>query len=385
VLNRIEDISQAYADTLLESGGGLLLAEDFRRVLYLERKRRERSGRPMNLLLVGVRDLPEDHLVAVVRRLTRQLAPLMRETDIKGWYTEGEVIGVLFTEFNDFDKEKMIRKIKSGLQKGIPQTFGERMTYSFLEYPHPKGQGQDEIAANPSLYSEARSKYAARKMSFLFKRMMDIAGSIVGLILFSPLFLLIPALVKLSSPGPVLFRQERVGLNGKLFTFLKFRTMYVNNDAKVHQEYVKKLIAGEVDDKNGSSGGNGDQADRGERRPVFKIQNDSRITPIGHVLRKTSMDELPQFINVLLGDMSLIGPRPPIPYEVQNYDCWHLSRILEVKPGITGLWQVMGRSSTTFDEMVRLDIRYSREWTLWLDIKILCKTPWAVVRGKGAF
>jgi lipopolysaccharide/colanic/teichoic acid biosynthesis glycosyltransferase len=113
--------------------------------------------------------------------------------------------------------------------------------------------------------------------------------------------------------------------------------------------------------------------------------NDKRVTRVGRILRKTSLDELPQFINVLLGDMSLVGPRPPIPYEVRNYDIWHRCRVIEVKPGITGLWQVMGRSATSFDEMVRLDIRYSREWSIWLDLKILAMTPWAVFKGKGAY
>jgi lipopolysaccharide/colanic/teichoic acid biosynthesis glycosyltransferase len=147
----------------------------------------------------------------------------------------------------------------------------------------------------------------------------------------------------------------------------------------VHEEYVKKLIAGQLGKDNEVNGNGSGQ------KPVFKIQNDKRITPLGQFLRKTSLDELPQFFNVLFGDMSLVGPRPPIPYEMQNYDIWHRCRVVEVKPGITGLWQVMGRSSTTFDEMVRLDIKYSREWSIWLDLKILLMTPWAVLKGKGAY
>jgi lipopolysaccharide/colanic/teichoic acid biosynthesis glycosyltransferase len=167
-----------------------------------------------------------------------------------------------------------------------------------------------------------------------------------------------------------------VGLYGKKFMFLKFRTMYVGNDSRVHEEYIKKLIAGKIEAEGG---------DGASQKPVYKITNDKRVTPIGELLRKTSLDELPQFINVLFGDMSLVGPRPPIPYEVQNYDIWHRCRVVEVKPGITGLWQVMGRSTTSFDEMVRLDIKYSREWSLWLDLKIIVMTPWSVIRGKGAY
>ena len=157
----------------------------------------------------------------------------------------------------------------------------------------------------------------------------------------------------------------------------KFRTMYTNNDPKIHIEYNKKLIAGEIDAaQNTCGGGNG---------ATYKIQDDPRVTSIGRVLRKTSLDELPQFLNVLMGDMSLVGPRPPIAYEVECYDIWHKRRVLEAKPGITGLWQVSGRSSTTFDDMVRLDLKYVREWSLWLDIKLLLKTPRVVLTGKGGY
>jgi lipopolysaccharide/colanic/teichoic acid biosynthesis glycosyltransferase len=149
--------------------------------------------------------------------------------------------------------------------------------------------------------------------------------------------------------------------------------MQVNNDATVHQEYVSRFIAGqaELHTVNGKGG-------------VYKITNDPRVTAIGRVLRKTSLDELPQLLNVIQGHMSLIGPRPPVPYEFQHYDLWHRRRVLEIKPGITGLWQVNGRSRTSFDDMVRLDLQYAREWSLWLDLKILWRTPGAVLSGIGA-
>jgi lipopolysaccharide/colanic/teichoic acid biosynthesis glycosyltransferase len=124
---------------------------------------------------------------------------------------------------------------------------------------------------------------------------------------------------------------------------------------------------------------------KGVRQKVYKITNDKRVTPIGNILRKLSLDELPQFYNVLRGEMSLVGPRPPIPYEIEKYDSWHRRRVLEVKPGITGLWQVSGRSSTTFDEMVRLDLHYATNWSIWFDVKILLKTTWIVVAGRGAY
>ncbi|MGB2714035.1 MAG: sugar transferase, partial [Vicinamibacterales bacterium] len=152
---------------------------------------------------------------------------------------------------------------------------------------------------------------------------------------------------------------------------LKFRSMHVNADSKVHQQYVTQFIK--------SAG----QADAGKSQ-VFKLTNDPRITPLGHMLRKTSLDELPQLWNVLRGDMSLVGPRPPLFYETEQYQAWHWRRVLDAKPGVTGLWQVAGRSRTTFDGMVRLDLRYLKTRSLWTDIKILLATPAAVFTGKGA-
>jgi lipopolysaccharide/colanic/teichoic acid biosynthesis glycosyltransferase len=184
--------------------------------------------------------------------------------------------------------------------------------------------------------------------------------------------LLIAALVKATSRGPVFFRQVRIGQRAQPFTMLKFRSMRTNAGHGIHQDYVTWFI--------NSSGKKQEGADSG----VFKITNDPRITSIGRILRNTSLDELPQFLNVLMGQMSLVGPRPPLPYEVEQYKPWHCRRVLEAKPGITGLWQVTGRSRTTFDEMVRLDLRYARSYSLWMDIKILLATPKAVISGKGA-
>jgi lipopolysaccharide/colanic/teichoic acid biosynthesis glycosyltransferase len=155
--------------------------------------------------------------------------------------------------------------------------------------------------------------------------------------------------------------------------------MYINNDPGIHKKYIKTFIHEQKSYDN--LYGNESSTQKG----IYKIKDDPRITPIGRLLRKTSLDELPQFINVLKGEMSLVGPRPPIHYELEDYDLWHRRRILEVKPGITGLWQVKGRSSTTFDEMVRLDLQYSREWSIWLDLKILLLTPFVVLTGRGAY
>lgn len=205
------------------------------------------------------------------------------------------------------------------------------------------------------------------------KRAIDFVISSIILIAISLPLLCVAIIIKATSKGPVLFIQERVGQYAKLFKFMKFRSMYTNMDDSIHQEYVKKLIQGRNDEINK---GNEDQ-------PMFKMVDDPRITPIGKIIRKLSVDELPQIWNVLRGDMSLVGPRPPIPYEVKEYKDWHYRRITTAKPGITGLWQVCGRNTTTFEEMVRLDIRYVENWSLWLDIKILFKTFKAVFGKEG--
>src|SRR5207237_5945382 len=158
---------------------------------------------------------------------------------------------------------------------------------------------------------------------------------------------------------------------GVAFTVFKFRSMHARSDATPHIEFIKQYIAGTV----------GAAAEGA----VYKLTQDSRVTPVGHFLRKTSLDELPQLFNVLSGEMSLVGPRPPIPYETECYDVWHKQRLLAAKPGITGLWQVEGRSRVSFDEMGRLDLEYARTWSLWLDLKLLLRTPHAVVSAKGAY
>jgi lipopolysaccharide/colanic/teichoic acid biosynthesis glycosyltransferase len=206
------------------------------------------------------------------------------------------------------------------------------------------------------------------------KQAMDIVGSALMLILCTPLFLMIGLAIKTSSKGPVFFRQQRVGQYGQSFTFLKFRSMHTDNDDSVHKEYAAKLIAGNAESEQSNGGG--------ER--IFKLTNDKRVTRVGKFLRRTSLDELPQLVNVLKGDMSLVGPRPALPYELAAYQTWHRRRVLQVKPGITGLWQVTGRSSVKFDEMVRLDLRYATSWSPWLDFKILMRTPRAVIGGAGA-
>jgi lipopolysaccharide/colanic/teichoic acid biosynthesis glycosyltransferase len=250
-----------------------------------------------------------------------------------------------------------------------------QISLSFHLFPEDWNQNQPERPSNPTLYPDLELRDESRRVFRVMKRLMDIAGSGLALLALSPLFLVIAGAIKLTSKGPVFFRQRRVGQYGESFVFLKFRSMYMNNDASLHKEYVRRLIAGQAERK--PSNGNG--------RGVYKLTNDPRVTPVGTWLRRTSLDEIPQFWNVLVGEMSLVGPRPAIAYEVEAYDLWHRRRLLEARPGITGLWQVNGRSRVKFDEMVRLDLRYARTWSPWLDLKILLRTPRAVVLGEGAY
>jgi lipopolysaccharide/colanic/teichoic acid biosynthesis glycosyltransferase len=245
---------------------------------------------------------------------------------------------------------------------------------SFHVYPEDLDLENGGSSGDISLYSDLEPGDKSTKASLGIKRAIDILGSASALLLLSPLFLVIAAVIKLTSEGPILFKQQRLGRHGVRFTFLKFRSMYFQNDTKIHRDYIQQLIsAKESHGQPDSSGG------------AYKIKDDPRVTWVGRFLRRTSLDELPQFFNVLRGEMSLVGPRPPIPYEVMSYDIWHRRRFLEIKPGITGLWQVEGRSRVKFDEMVRMDIKYAKTWSLWLDIKILFRTPKAVLRGIGAY
>jgi lipopolysaccharide/colanic/teichoic acid biosynthesis glycosyltransferase len=358
--------------SLLEGAAGLYGEEYFKEMLCLERKRTERSRKPFLLMLLDIGDLlAASGQDGVVPKAAAVLASTTREIDVKGWYRTGSVIGVIYTEMGDADKGLLSEKTDRGLREAFGEQ-AEKVAITLHLFPETSGPNGPGCGPDPNLYPDLSRRDSSNRGSQLLKRATDITGAVLGLALFSPLFLIIPLFIKLTSRGPVLFKQQRVGRFGRMFTFLKFRSMYVNVSHKVHEEYVNDLICGKV--KGGA-----------EKDCVYKIQGDSRVTPVGRFLRKTSLDELPQFFNVLMGDMSLVGPRPPIPYELEKYDIWHRRRVLEVKPGITGLWQVKGRSRTTFDEMVRLDLKYVREWSLWLDIKILLLTPFAVLYGKGAY
>jgi len=351
--------------------------ELFRGVLIRERKRADRSGRPFVLLLLGVNDGRGSDSSSIWDTVMEALTAAKREMDILGWFEWQAVIGVIVPEIHASDLANTCKEIGARVRRTLAKRLGAeavaKLSTHLHVYPEPKIAGEEGLGrVNPLLYPELRSRWEQRTSYDAIKRGLDVVGSLTLLVMLSPLLLLIAALVKLSSHGPVFFRQVRIGQMMTPFTMLKFRTMYSGTDHRVHHEFVRSFIkaSGQVHEpgKNG----------------FFKLTNDSRVTPVGRLLRKTSLDELPQLWNVLRGDMSLVGPRPPLPYEFEQYEPWHRRRVLEAKPGITGLWQVDGRSRTTFDEMVRLDLRYARTRSLWTDIKILLMTPAAVISGKGA-
>jgi len=288
-------------------------------------------------------------------------------------------MGIIYTEVSQESKEHILEKLRKNIARDFavdaaaisltcilfPQKFDDKTQHQIIE----------------QLYPELLNKTPSSALGLAAKRCIDIIGSCIGLILAIPFFIVVPILIKKTSKGPVFFRQKRVGIGGKTFTFYKFRSMSTNNDPKIHIEFMKNMIRGPGQEPLPSS----KMEEFAGKTQVFKMVNDPRVTPIGRFLRKTSIDELPQLINVLLGDMSLVGPRPAIPYEVREYDSWHLHRVFPVKPGITGVWQVMGRSHTSFDAMVRMDIQYINNWSPMLDLKLIFQTPFSILAAKGAY
>jgi len=360
-----------------------------------ERRRTDRSSLPFSLMIMDISDLADSigkYLKLKNQKIKKVISSIVvensRNTDIKSWHNDktikfllpetslsgAKVLAKRFqTEFNNstssfFGLENLFHHKKNIIITSYPNLGHNSKYFSETQDPANKSKNQfptycteriniqtiskmhwnhgNQIAMVWPLYSDLLIHNVEKRI----KRMIDIIGAIIGLFFLSPVMLIIAIMIKITSPGPILFRQVRIGFLGKKFTFLKFRSMHYGCTEKRHKEYVSDLI------KN-----------------------------IGKFIRKSSLDELPQLFNVLKGDMSIVGPRPPIPYEVENYECWHLRRVLEVRPGITGLWQVCGRSITTFDEMVRLDISYVNNWSLWLDIKIIFKTIWVVLTAKGAY
>lgn len=346
----------------------VLQKSEFLNRLRVEKRRTDRSRAPLSLVLFYLRTNGEES-GATIQEFVASLDKNTRESDIKGWI-DRDVVGLILPDTDENGVKRCVEKITNG---------NGNLNYSVITGTYPdnlfvKLLMQEE--GSPDFFPlDIDGPMEPHGFEIALKRGMDILGSLVGLILFSPVMLGTAIAIKMTSPGPIIFKQSRIGRKGSRFQFYKFRSMHWNTDDQIHRKYVANLIKGDLDKVN-----QGDGATQ-----LFKMKSDPRITRFGKIIRKTSIDELPQFFNVLKGEMSLVGPRPPVPYEVEKYEAWHLRRILEVKPGVTGLWQVGGRSKTSFEEMVRLDLRYIQNWSLWLDLKILLKTARALIPSKGAW
>jgi lipopolysaccharide/colanic/teichoic acid biosynthesis glycosyltransferase len=351
---------------------------EFRRLLCQERKRSERSRKSFLLMVVRHKTSANGEAKVALERVVRPIGGLIRETDSFGWLDSCTALGVLFSELGNAGLSSAVESIESKtlleLHRALPANQVEAFQISFYSYPQNWKDGSYAMI-DPILYPDLLAVDFGKRTSLFLKRSIDVLGSAVALIVLAPVFAILSALIKITSKGPVFFRQERLGQFLSPFVFLKFRSMRVSTDADIHKEFVTNFIAGRAEPNTLD----------GSRRRIYKITNDPRVTWIGKFMRRTSLDEIPQFWNVLLGHMSLVGPRPPIGYEIEAYDIWHRRRLLEAKPGITGLWQVHGRSRTTFDDMVRLDLRYSRMCSPLVDLKILLQTPRAVASGDGAY
>ena len=372
VFHLLKNDTEIIVDHVFDREFDFYSEEYFREMLTIERKRTERSQKPILLVMIDVETILESFpRKNVTKAVSAVLASSAREIDIKGWHEYNRKIGIIYTEICKAGKDPILKKIRLNLETALGAEVARSVEVKHAFFPENKiGDGDcavpvPDVRFYPSSYRSA----PAKSISLFIKRVEDIIGSAALILLFFPFFAIISVLIKLTSKGPVFFTQTRIGRGGRPFKFIKFRSMCVGNDCSIHQEYIKKLIRGE---QCGCSARPND---------VYKIKNDPRVTPIGKFLRKSSLDEIPQFLNVLCGDMSLVGPRPPIPYEIENYNIWHLRRVLEIKPGITGFWQVAGRSATTFDTMVRMDLQYIMRRSLWWDIKLILRTPFAVFKG----
>lgn len=351
--------------------------ELFRWALSRERKRSDRSNQPFGLLLLSVKDGLGGVSWSMWEAAMEAVSAAKGDADVAGWVERPALIGVIVPEIRASGlpnaREGIEVRLVRELGQRLEATAAARFSLRLHVYPEPRHVGENGHGApDPLLNRVLRPPVTGGRSYDAIKRGLDVVGSLTLLLVLSPLLLLIAGLVKLRSRGSVVFRQVRIGQMMRPFTMLKFRTMYSDADHKIHQEFVRSFIKARG------------QVHQTGQHGFFKLTNDPRVTPVGRLLRQTSLDELPQLWNVLRGDMSLVGPRPPLPYEFDQYEPWHRQRLLEAKPGITGLWQVSGRSRTTFDDMVRQDLRYARTRSLWTDIKILLATPAAVISGKGA-
>lgn len=340
--------------------------EAFLNDLHREKRRAERSRAPLSMVLYRIGGASVESA-----RQAEQLVELLyrekRVTDFIG-HVGDDMVAVLCPDTDGGGVKGFMQKIESKAE-GLP--------FAAVAATYPDDLF-DSIAGDSTAPKDLHPLMSAEPMDrcegvYPLKRTLDVLGALAAIVLLSPLMLVVAAAVALSSRGPIIFRQTRVGRGGFPFTFYKFRSMRTTATDGIHSDFVTSLI------QSGDSGASADGIGA-----TYKIENDPRVTPVGRFIRKTSIDELPQLFNVLKGDMSLIGPRPPIPYEAAKYQAWHLRRLLSVRPGMTGIWQVEGRSRVPFNEMVRMDLRYIRNCSLGLDLRILAKTLPAVLSGDGA-
>lgn len=342
-----------------------LLKAYFLKQLRCEKRRADRTKAPLSIVLFrfDADKSPE------LGKLLELLQSSTRETDSVG-YLEDDLIGLLLPDTDQKGTQECINKVAKEYDNPFFSVIAA--TYPDQIFDKLSSESEEPLDHYPLFFEESSEP---KRFGLSIKRILDILGSLAGILLLSPLMLITALAIKIDSPGPVIFKQTRLGQRGIPFAFYKFRSMFTDTDDRIHRDYITRLIKGHLEEVN--------QGDK--ETPLYKIKSDPRVTRIGRIIRKTSVDELPQLINVLKGEMSLVGPRPPLPYEVEKYQSWHLRRVLEARPGITGLWQVGGRSQTTFDDMVRLDLRYIRHWSLLLDLKILLKTVKVVFKSTSAF
>jgi lipopolysaccharide/colanic/teichoic acid biosynthesis glycosyltransferase len=337
--------------------------DDFLAQLRREKRRAERTSAPLSVVVYHM----EAASYQQFDQLLDGLHQLKRETDVLGHIDDG-VVAVLCPDTASDGAKAFVRKIESHTE-GLPAT-SVCATYPDHLFDQLAEANQVGPELPPSMLADAPG---AGRGEYALKRPIDVLLAAIALCLLSPLMILVALAVKLTSRGPVIFKQTRIGKDAVPFSFYKFRSMVVDGNDSIHRDFVAQHITSDLNTVDGDA-----------EAPVFKMQADPRVTPVGRFIRKTSIDELPQLFNVLKGEMSLVGPRPPIPYEIASYQAWHLRRIQTVRPGITGLWQVEGRSRVSFNEMVRMDIRYICNRSLATDLKILLKTVLVVLRCEGA-
>jgi lipopolysaccharide/colanic/teichoic acid biosynthesis glycosyltransferase len=349
--------------TTARAGVGIFSRDLFLALLEREKRRTDRSKASLS---IATFHLAKEAKGDEVDQFVLFLCESKRETDVVGLLSD-EVLGVLLPDTGSEGSHRFVRKITDGMP-------GIRFAASVETYPeqvfrHMSG----EHGEYRSLVDASESAPKPRRAAFALKRAIDLAGAAAGLTALFPIMLVVAVAIAFDSRGPIVYKQIRLGRRGRPFVFYKFRSMYPDADESIHRIYVRGII----------QSGRRSCADRNESKPWSKLESDSRVTPVGRFIRKTCLDELPQLVNVLKGDLSLVGPRPPLPYEASVYDSWHLRRLLDVKPGVTGLWQVEGRNRATFDDMVRMDLRYVRQWSIALDLKILLRTLLIVVNKRG--